>query len=70
MPFPVTFYGNTYTSITVSTNGWASFNPYTSSYLSNTSIPNSSDPNNLLAVLWDDLVVQDGIYTATYGSSP
>ncbi|MEO0150023.1 MAG: hypothetical protein ABIL23_06355, partial [candidate division WOR-3 bacterium] len=70
LPFPVTFYGNTYTSITVSTNGWASFNPYTSSYLSNTSIPNSSDPNNLLAVLWDDLVVQDGIYTATYGSSP
>lgn len=69
LPFPVTFYGNTYTTIYVSTNGFASFTDALSDF-TNDAIPNSSTPNALLAALWDDLVVQDGIYTATYGFSP
>ncbi len=70
LPFPVTFYGNTYNTVYVSTNGWASFEPVTSSYLSNSNLPNTSNPNALLAVFWDDLVVQDNIYTEVVGTSP
>ena len=48
------FYGGSYDSIVVSTNGWASLSAQTNSYLSNATIPSSGLPNNLLAVLWGD----------------
>jgi hypothetical protein len=59
MPMGMTFnyYGIDFSEIMVSTNGWVSFTQWTSSYLSNSTIPNTSNPNNFLAVLWDD---QDG----------
>ncbi len=56
LPFPVKYYGTTYSgNITVSTNGWVGFGSYTSNYLSNAAIPNSNAPNNIIALLWDDL---------------
>jgi subtilisin family serine protease len=49
------FYGIPYDQLMISTNGWISFNSYTSSYLSNYSIPTGSNPNAIVAVEWDDL---------------
>ncbi len=48
------YYGNSFDSVKVSTNGWLSF---TSGSLvwTNQGIPDSSQPNNLLAAFWDDL---------------
>ncbi len=49
------FYGIDYTDIVISTNGWISFLPQTSAGFSNAMIPNSSNPNAIIAVEWDDL---------------
>lgn len=57
-PFPIgfsfPFYGNTYSSVNVSSNGYLIFNS-TSSSLSNQDIPSADDPNNIIAWAWDDL---------------
>ncbi|MBV2247428.1 MAG: carboxypeptidase-like regulatory domain-containing protein, partial [Lentimicrobium sp.] len=56
-PFPLgfsfPFYENTYSTISVSSNGYLTFG--TSSSLSNQNIPNSSTPNDVIAWCWDDL---------------
>ncbi len=57
--FPISYYGNTFETINVCTNGWASFTATATSY-SNQGIPDAADPNNLLAPLWDDLNPNDG----------
>ncbi len=59
-PFPIgfgfPFYGNEYTDFYVSSNGFISFSPLSSSAPSNQCpLPNSSTPNNLIALMWDDL---------------
>jgi hypothetical protein len=54
LPFPFPFYGNTFTSFRISSNGWVSFTNTTSA-LSNYALPNTSAPENLLATFWDDL---------------
>jgi len=52
--FDFHFYGNTFSTFRVCSNGYVSFtstvNPYT-----NGTIPGASEPNNLLSVYWDDL---------------
>ncbi len=62
-PFPVgfdfTFYGQTYSSIRICTNGWLSFTSTDDEYL-NQSIPNAAEPNNMLAPFWDDLNLEPG----------
>ena len=56
LPFSVKFYGQDYSNVLVSTNGWISFNTtYTSSYLTNAQIPSTALPNNIIAATWDDL---------------
>jgi len=61
------FYGVDYSDIVVSTNGWASFLPQTDDHYWEDPIPDTDDPNALLAVYWDDL---EGQYpTGTYGSA-
>jgi subtilisin family serine protease len=52
--FTFNYYDVDYTSVRVCTNGWLSFTS-TSSALTNQGIPNSADPNSLLAPFWDDL---------------
>jgi subtilisin family serine protease len=56
--FNFSFYGNTFDSVRVSTNGWISFTSTvatgTTAY-SNQPLPNSAAPENLLAAFWDDL---------------
>ena len=49
------FYGVIYDSIVITTNGWISFLRQTSSHLSNEAIPNSTTPQAIVAVEWDDL---------------
>jgi hypothetical protein len=62
-PFPLGFgfpyYGQTFTSVRVCTNGWLSFTSTTNVW-TNQTIPNAADPNNLVAGFWDDLVPNVG----------
>ena len=57
-PFPIGFtfnlYGTDFISFRANSNGWASFSSAVSGF-SNQSIPNPAEPNDLLAVFWDDL---------------
>lgn len=53
--FNFPFYGNTFTTVNVCTNGWISFTNTTTD-LSNDPLPNSAAPENLLAIFWDDLL--------------
>jgi hypothetical protein len=61
-PFPIgftfPFYGNDFTEFRVCSNGWLSFTSSLTAY-TNQPLPNggSAVPENLLAVLWDDMVV-------------
>jgi hypothetical protein len=62
-PFPIGFgynhYGTTFTDIRVCSNGWASFTSTSTAY-TNAAIPNTAEPNNLVAPLWDDLYPPGG----------
>ncbi len=59
-PFPVgfefPFYGNTFNEFRVSSNGWMSFTNTTTDY-SNDPLPSAGGPENLIALFWDDMVV-------------
>lgn len=52
--FSFPFYGTSFTSVSVGSNGFLSFTSTSTSY-SNLELPNVSAPRNLLALLWDDL---------------
>jgi len=54
LPFPFTFYGTTYNSFRVCTNGWISFTSSATSF-TNTTLPNTGAPEALIAPFWDDL---------------
>jgi len=62
-PFPIgfdfTFYGVAFNQFRICSNGWISFTSISTSF-SNVSIPTASEPNNLLAVFWDDLNPANG----------
>jgi hypothetical protein len=54
--FTFNFYGNDYSQFYISGNGWLSFTqPYYAGCCQGQFLPNSSDPNNLLAFCWEDL---------------
>ncbi|HSD63108.1 MAG TPA: FlgD immunoglobulin-like domain containing protein, partial [Ignavibacteriaceae bacterium] len=53
--FNFKFYGIEYTNIYFYSNGFISFVDYDDAYMSNGTIPSSSDPNNIIAAVWDDL---------------
>lgn len=67
--FPFNFYCNDYTNIYACTNGFLSFTALTSAYITNTTIPTASTPNNILAFAWDDLYHTSSSY-ATIGTAP
>jgi len=54
--FTFTYYGTPFTSVKVGTNGYLSFTTTSTAY-TNQGIPNTAEPNNLLAPFWDDLNV-------------
>ncbi|MEV0230122.1 S8 family serine peptidase [Nonomuraea sp. NPDC050786] len=74
LPFAFPFYGRTYTSGTVSTNGYLAFTPHWYSFPSNVPLPAANDPNAAVYPYWDDLSLdgheQSGLYTATLGTAP
>ena len=53
--FDFSFYGNTFSSINICSNGWASFSDSISTASYNFPIPYASAPNDLLAAFWTDL---------------
>ncbi|MBE0565955.1 MAG: choice-of-anchor D domain-containing protein [Krumholzibacteria bacterium] len=59
-PFPIgfdfPFYGNSFSTFNVCSNGWLSFTS-TATVYTNQPLPNAGGPENLLAVFWDDMVV-------------
>ncbi len=67
LPFPVTYYSQTYTQITVCTNGWAAFGDQAVVNFHNRTIPSPIGPSAMLAPFWDDLRTNPGI--VLYGTS-
>jgi RHS repeat-associated protein len=73
LPFPITFYGQTYSTAWVDTNGMLSFvNPNGSHPDDIVPLPNSADPNAAVYVFAQDMVVDGSaaIRTATLGVAP
>ncbi len=73
LPFEFRFYGNLYTQITATTNGWIGMGPssgYSSSYWTNTVLPSSTSPDNIIAPLWDDFKAGDapGSTSSSHGT--
>lgn len=67
LPFAFRFYGRDYDSLTISSNGWASFIHTDESYFNNHYIPAALGPYAMIAGYWDDLkgkkigVTEDGV---------
>ncbi|GLW52082.1 S8 family serine peptidase [Kitasatospora phosalacinea] len=71
LPFPVTYYGVTYTSASVTTNGLVNFlQPRIGDY-ANTALPTPYQPNGVVAPFWDDLTLDKKatVTTATTGTA-
>lgn len=68
--FSFDFYGNTYTSAYISSNGFVSFTSFSGGTWTNQNLPTSSVPNDLIAPFWDDLdgSSQGGVYYLTSGN--
>jgi hypothetical protein len=71
LPFDFTFYGTTYTSANVATNGFLSFvNPQP--IFANGPIPSADIPNGAIYPFWDDLIVDGAasVRTEVLGAAP
>ncbi|MFK7971458.1 MAG: T9SS type A sorting domain-containing protein [Bacteroidia bacterium] len=69
--FSFDFYGNTFTRFNLSADGWISFSS-TGSNQYDEAIPNTNQPNNLIAFAWDNLNNNNrtDIYHFTTGTAP
>ena len=75
--FPFKYYGSTYSEIFVSVNGFLSIGSSPVNVFQNAHFPSQAQPNNLIAVFWDDLVLSTGspqddgaVYYLAGGSAP
>ncbi|MBU0509398.1 hypothetical protein KKH27_11265, partial [bacterium] len=70
LPFPFTFYGQTFDTITICTNGWLAFGDYTGGNLINDfrnyDMGSPNGPPNQVAAYWDDLIVTGITYGDVY----
>jgi len=60
MGFNFEFYGNTYNRLNMCVNGWASFNNAYIMEWENSQIPSWDQPNNMMAVFFDNLNLEYG----------
>jgi N-acetylneuraminic acid mutarotase len=71
--FSFTFFGNTYTTFNISSNGFIGFSPgMPNGCCSGGSIPSANAPNNIIAAAWTDLYPEGGggIFYETRGRAP
>ncbi|MFD3491427.1 S8 family serine peptidase [Streptomyces sp. NPDC058690] len=71
LPFPVKYYGVSYTSADITTNGLVNFlSPRLGDY-ANTALPAAAQPNGVVAAFWDDLTVdkKSSVQTTTTGTT-
>jgi subtilisin family serine protease len=71
LPFPFTFYGQTYNTAHVSTNGFLNFLAPNATF-SNSAIPSTFAPNAAIYPFWDDLFVDGAasVRTEVLGAAP
>ena len=60
LPFTFRYYGQNFTNISICSNGWIAMGTQTTSDWSNSGIPNSDGPANMIAPFWDDLYPVSG----------
>jgi subtilisin family serine protease len=73
LPFPFTFYGQTYETVTVRAGGYIHFVPNPYGTQNNSAIPSSAYPNGAVYPFWDYLYVKPGtgtVRTQLLGSTP
>jgi hypothetical protein len=72
LPFSVPFYGETISTITVSSNGFVRMGGGAASAWINTSLPAVGQPNGIVAVYWDDLNPGSGgsVLSRVVGTAP
>ena len=71
LPFPFLFYGQTYNSAQLATNGFLNFIASSTSF-SNSAIPTPAVPNAAIYPYWDDLFADgsSSVRTDVFGSAP
>ncbi len=71
--FDFSYYGTSYSQFYVGSNGFLSFGGGDASRFDQCPLPNSSTPNNLVALMWDDLYpnyTTGGVYYQYFASCP
>ena len=69
LPFTFKYYGNTFSLITIGSNGFAAMGHTEVTDFSNSGIPDNDGPPNMIAPLWDDLNPSRGGQIAYYSDS-
>ncbi len=54
LPFTFKYYGSSYNTVYISSNGWMSLIQPSGAHYTNDQIPNANDPHGVIAPLWDD----------------
>lgn len=72
IPFAFPFYGELFSSVNVSSNGYVRFGSGAATNFFNEPIPSNGEPNAFMAPLWDDLNpgVGGAVRTTTVGAAP
>jgi hypothetical protein len=71
--FPFNFYGGDYSDFYIGSNGFLSFGAGSTSLSNQCPLPSSTTPNNLIALMWDDLDpgdTSDLVYYQSFPSCP
>jgi hypothetical protein len=55
LPFTFKYYGNDFSNVRISSDGWIAFGSGTETAFENHPLPNSDNINNMVGVFWDDL---------------